>query len=151
MSASWIASRRSTRALHHARAGGVPSEFCVRRAAVSTNGAGESGTRPTFDVVTGVSTGAIVAVCSFLGPDYDPGLKRFYTTVTNKDVYTKRFEVSGLLSDALADSRSLAAFFLAFSLRLRALPVGCDSRLPGLLVGSGVIEIPSRLPVVRAV
>jgi predicted acylesterase/phospholipase RssA len=68
----------------------------------------ESGTRPSFDVVTGVSTGAIVAVCAFLGPDFDPGLRRFYTTVTNADVYRKRYEVTGLLSDSLADSTPLA-------------------------------------------
>jgi len=68
----------------------------------------EAGTRPEFDVVTGVSTGAIVAVCAFLGPDYDPGLRRFYTTVTNRDVYIKRNEIAGVLSDALADSRPLA-------------------------------------------
>jgi predicted acylesterase/phospholipase RssA len=68
----------------------------------------ETGTRPTFDVVTGVSTGAIVAVCAFLGPDFDPGLRRFYTTVTNRDVYTKRYEIAGLLSDSLADSKPLA-------------------------------------------
>src|SRR5437764_1346302 len=47
-------------------------------------------------------------VCAFLGPDFDPGLRRFYTTVTNRDVYTKRYEVTGLLSDSLADSTPLA-------------------------------------------
>jgi hypothetical protein len=44
--------------------------------------------------------------------------------------------------DALADSRSLASFALAFCLRLRALLVGFDFRLRRLL-GSGVIEITS--------
>ena len=73
----------------------------------------ETGTRPEFDVVTGVSTGAIVAVCAFLGPDFDPGLRRFYTTVTNRDVYTRRYELVGLLSDSLADSKPLATMIAA--------------------------------------
>lgn len=37
------------------------------------------GDRPEFDVVTGVSTGAIIALFAFLGPEYDDELKRFYT------------------------------------------------------------------------
>ena len=37
------------------------------------------GTRPTFDLVTGVSTGALTAPFAFLGPDYDPQLRAVYT------------------------------------------------------------------------
>ena len=36
----------------------------------------ETGTRPEFDVVTGVSTGALVGVFAFLGPAYDCELRR---------------------------------------------------------------------------
>lgn len=39
----------------------------------------EGGTRPEFTVVTGISTGAIIAPFAFLGPEYDPVLKDFYT------------------------------------------------------------------------
>ena len=39
----------------------------------------ERGDRPEFDVVTGVSTGAIVGLFAFLGPDYDEQLRDFYT------------------------------------------------------------------------
>src|SRR5687768_10512352 len=31
----------------------------------------KSGTRPSFDVVTGVSTGSLIAPAAFLGPEYD--------------------------------------------------------------------------------
>jgi hypothetical protein len=68
----------------------------------------ESGTRPSFDVVTGVSTGALVATLAFLGPEYDPFLKRFYTTVTDKDVYARRSDLRALLSDSFRDSKPLA-------------------------------------------
>jgi hypothetical protein len=54
------------------------------------------GDRPCFDVVTGISTGALVAPFAFLGPKYDDELRRFYTTSTNKDIFTKRY-VRGLL------------------------------------------------------
>jgi hypothetical protein len=47
----------------------------------------DCGDRPAFDVVTGVSTGALIAPFVFLGPQYDGELKKFYTTLTNRDVF----------------------------------------------------------------
>ena len=38
----------------------------------------QTGTRPQFDVVTGVSTGALIAPLAFLGPDWDPRLTAAY-------------------------------------------------------------------------
>ncbi|CAN5511419.1 patatin-like phospholipase family protein [soil metagenome] len=50
-----------------------------------------SGTRPQeFDVVTGVSSGAIIAVYAFLGPHYDPILKQFFTETTEKQLFDKK-------------------------------------------------------------
>ena len=43
------------------------------------NGWSESGTRPQFTIVSGVSTGALIAPFSFLGPDYDDRLRQVYT------------------------------------------------------------------------
>jgi hypothetical protein len=43
------------------------------------NGWAESGTRPDFDIVSGVSTGALIAPFAFLGSRYDPILKDLYT------------------------------------------------------------------------
>jgi predicted acylesterase/phospholipase RssA len=67
----------------------------------------ETGTRPEFDVVTGISTGALVATLAYLGPSRDAELKRFYTQVTNRDVFARRSRLSALWSDSLADSRPL--------------------------------------------
>ncbi|MEL6335795.1 MAG: patatin-like phospholipase family protein [Pseudomonadota bacterium] len=36
------------------------------------------GDRPTFEAVTGVSTGAIIALYAFLGPEYDDDLREIY-------------------------------------------------------------------------
>ncbi len=67
----------------------------------------EAGTRPEFDVVTGVSTGALVATLAFLGPEKDADLKRFYTSLSDRDLYVRRSSLSALWGDALADSRPL--------------------------------------------
>jgi len=72
-----------------------------------------SGTRPDFTVVTGVSAGALTAPFAFLGSDYDARLRRLYTTITQKDVYTRR-GVNGLISGpSLADTRPLRALIAA--------------------------------------
>ncbi len=39
-----------------------------------------SGTRPEFTIVSGVSTGALIAPFAFLGPKYDETLKQIYTS-----------------------------------------------------------------------
>jgi hypothetical protein len=50
----------------------------------------EHGTRPEFSVVTGISTGAMIAPLAFLGPKYDPMLREAYTTVSTEDVAEKQ-------------------------------------------------------------
>ena len=65
-----------------------------------------NGTRPEFDVVTGVSTGALLAVLAFLGPEYDGLMKELYTTQTNESIFKKR-GLSGLLGDSLYDNTPL--------------------------------------------
>ena len=72
------------------------------------NGWTASGTRPEFKVVTGVSTGALIAPFAFLGPKYDYVLERVYTTTAQRDIFKKRGILSALFSDAMADTRPLA-------------------------------------------
>ncbi|MEM1313835.1 MAG: patatin-like phospholipase family protein [Pseudomonadota bacterium] len=50
------------------------------------NGWTVSGERPEFDIVTGVSTGAIIATFAFAGPDYDDELTAVYTTYETADL-----------------------------------------------------------------
>lgn len=72
------------------------------------NGWTASGTRPEFDLVTGVSTGALTAPFAFLGPKYDHALKHVFTESTTKDIAIAR-PVRGLLGgDALASNAPLA-------------------------------------------
>jgi predicted patatin/cPLA2 family phospholipase len=66
------------------------------------------GDRPKFKLVTGVSTGALIAPFAFLGPDYDTGLMDVYTNITPSHVYEKRFlPYAALAQDALSDSAPL--------------------------------------------
>jgi len=67
----------------------------------------EKGDRPEFEIVTGISTGALIAPFAFLGPGYDPVLREVYTTITTKSILKKRPLLTAILSDALADSRPL--------------------------------------------
>src|SRR5580704_17285063 len=67
----------------------------------------ESGTRPPFRVVTGISTGALAAPFAFLGPEFDPVLAEIYTTIDQRDIFQKRPILAGFASDALADTTPL--------------------------------------------
>ncbi len=71
------------------------------------NGWLDKGTRPLFKVITGVSTGAIMAPLVFLGEDYKKALKEYYTTTSTKDVMASRGLFGFLFGDSLASSRPL--------------------------------------------
>lgn len=66
-----------------------------------------TGTRPQFDVVTGVSTGALIATYAFLGQQYDATMVRLYTSVTDRDIYRRRPIAAVLWSDSAASSAPL--------------------------------------------
>jgi predicted acylesterase/phospholipase RssA len=67
-----------------------------------------SGTRPKFDVVTGISAGALIAPFAFLGTDYDRQLRAMWSHYSAADLY-RTDVLTGLLGGpALADSSPLA-------------------------------------------
>ncbi len=67
----------------------------------------QNGTRPKFDVVTGISSGAVVAAYAFLGERYDGPLQNFFTTTSDKDLFQYRPFRQILRNDALADPARL--------------------------------------------
>lgn len=67
-----------------------------------------SGERPTFDVVTGVSTGALLAVFAFLGPEYDELVRELYTTQTNQTIFRNR-GLGAVFGDSLYDNAPFKA------------------------------------------
>jgi len=66
-----------------------------------------AGNRPTFKIVTGISTGALIAPFAFLGPDYDEQLKSVFTKVSAKDIFEERGVLAALYNDAMADTAPL--------------------------------------------
>lgn len=72
------------------------------------NGWSKNGTRPIFKIVTGVSSGAMMAPFVFLGPEYDDELQKFYTTTSSKNIFERLFILSQLLrGESLLDSSPL--------------------------------------------
>jgi len=71
------------------------------------NGWTESGTRPEFQMVTGISTGALIAPFAFLGPDYDYVLKDVYTTISTEDIMLQRSLFALLSADSAFNSDPL--------------------------------------------
>ena len=71
------------------------------------NGWTEAGARPTFNLVTGISTGALIAPFAFLGPQYDAELERSYTGVRNRDIFTVRSPFTMLSRGSVARSTPL--------------------------------------------
>jgi predicted acylesterase/phospholipase RssA len=63
-----------------------------------------AGTRPDFEVVTGVSTGAIIAFFAFLGPDYDAALREVYTRHSGQDLVAERDLPASLRTGAVYDT-----------------------------------------------
>ena len=112
-----IAAVERNMAYHAERDGGPPT----RRDLLAISGGGDNGafgagllvgwtaagTRPEFDVVTGISTGALSAPFAFLGPDYDDELREVYTTISTDNVLEKRSPFAAFFDDAMADNAPL--------------------------------------------
>jgi hypothetical protein len=67
----------------------------------------DSGTRPAFKLVTGISTGALVAPFAFLGPAYDQQLRAVYTGIGPEDVYEERGLLKAVFSESIVDTAPL--------------------------------------------
>jgi len=111
--AAGITGRKKRNAIHNMlviSGGGSDGAF----GAGLLNGWTQSGKRPQFTVVTGVSTGALMAPFAFLGPRYDHVLKEFYTKYSTKDIL-KPAVLAGLLGgSAVGDSDPLAALIAKY-------------------------------------
>jgi predicted acylesterase/phospholipase RssA len=107
----------------------------------------EAGTRPQFDCVTGVSTGALVAGLAFLGPDYDDELRRVYTTLKTEDIFILKRGLRSLLSESLADTSPLARQ-IDRVITLEAVSRLAAEHLKGRRLYVGTTDMDGRRPVV---
>jgi hypothetical protein len=67
----------------------------------------ETGTRPQFDCVTGVSTGALVSVFAFLGPAWDAKLASVLSNLNAEKVYRMRRPLAMLRRSSFASTEPL--------------------------------------------
>jgi hypothetical protein len=67
----------------------------------------QTGTRPEFTMVTGISTGALTAPFAFLGPDYDDEMKAVYTTTTTDEIAIQRNPLAAAFNESMADTSPL--------------------------------------------
>ena len=74
----------------------------------------ERGDRPEFEVVTGVSAGAIIAPFAFLGSKYDPALKVIWTEYQQSQVVTAQFLPGLFGGSALTDTTPLAGLIAKY-------------------------------------
>jgi len=68
----------------------------------------EHGDRPEFDLVTGISAGALIAPFAFLGRDYDSALAGLFTSYSADQIYEANVLAGLFGGNALANSAPLA-------------------------------------------
>ena len=106
------------------------------------NGWTARGDRPQFTVVTGISTGSMIAPMAFLGPKYDPLMKEAYTTISTEDVAETQV-LSALLgrSAGLADTTPLKKLIAHYMTQAMLDEVAAESRKGrALLIGTTYLE-----------
>lgn len=67
------------------------------------------GSRPQFDIVTGVSAGALIAPFAFLGQRYDAVLESVCNSIGPSDIFRVHNVFAALAGDGAADDRPLQA------------------------------------------
>ena len=111
------------------------------------NGWTETGTRPQFKGVTGVSTGALIAPLAFLGPQYDPVLREVYTTINPDLVYRSRGLSAALFDDAMADTTPLSALIAKYVDQKMLDAIAAEYR-KGRLLLIGTTNLDAQRPVI---
>lgn len=68
----------------------------------------ENGNRPVFDLVTGVSAGALIAPFAFLGSSEDAKLRELFTSGIAEELFKPFSPLKGLLGESILDGRPLS-------------------------------------------
>jgi len=107
----------------------------------------ESGTRPTFKSVTGISTGALIAPLAFLGSEYDELLRKIYTSVKPADIAKKRNILAAIDHDAMADNLPLGGL-ISRSVGETLLSRIAEEHRKGRILFIGTTNLDARQPVI---
>jgi predicted patatin/cPLA2 family phospholipase len=111
------------------------------------NGWTETGTRPQFKGVTGVSTGALIAPFAFLGPEYDGALRDVYTSINPDSIYRFRGLSAALFDDAMADTTPLSQVIAKY-LDQKLLDAIAAEYRKGRLLLVGTTDLDAQRPVI---
>jgi hypothetical protein len=111
------------------------------------NGWTRTGTRPELKMVTGVSTGALIAPFAFLGPDYDAALREVYTSMTPEKVYRARGLRAALFDDAMADTSPLAEIISLYANQKMLDAIALEYQ-KGRLLMIGTTDLDAQRPVI---
>ena len=111
------------------------------------NGWTAAGNRPEFKLVTGVSTGALIAPFAFLGPEYDAGLREVYTTMNAERVFRVRGLSAALFNDAMADTSPLAKIIAHYADEKMFAAIAREYR-EGRLLLIGTTNLDAQRPVI---
>jgi Patatin-like phospholipase len=109
------------------------------------NGWTRAGTRPVFKIVTGVSTGALMAPFAFVGSRYDDALREFYTTVQSRDIFVRTGSMlrQMLTGESLVTTAPLAALIEQHvDARLLAEVAAAHLRGRRLYIGTVDLDVP---------
>jgi len=111
----WLAQSREDLKSSHSASFGTPHSYLAISGggAKGAFGAGllvgwtARGDRPEFQMVTGISTGALTAPWAYLGPDYDDVLEEMYTAYSTEDLVKKRHPLNIIKNDAMLSTERL--------------------------------------------
>jgi len=111
------------------------------------NGWSDFGNLPVFDLVTGVSTGALTAPFAYLGSSYDQQLRSVYTELDVSRVLEKRAMTAALWDDAMADNAPLYKTISVY-LNEAMLAALAKSYEDGRLLLIGTSDIDAQQPII---
>ena len=106
-----------------------------------------AGNRPEFTMVTGVSTGALMAPLAFLGSAYDAQLKEMYTTFRTKDLVIKRNLLAALTGSSAADTRPLGKMIAKYINQQVMAAIAAEHK-KGRRLFIGTVNLDAKRPVI---
>lgn len=106
-----------------------------------------AGTRPRFELVTGVSAGAIIAPFAYLGPRYDRQLHEVWTQYQTNQLITAQILPGLLGGTALADTAPLADLIARYVDKRMLREVAAEYR-KGRILLVGTTNLDAQRPVV---
>ena len=110
------------------------------------NGWSESGTRPEFTIITGISTGGLIAPFAFLGAAYDQKLKEIFTSYSTRDLIIQRSYINVIRNDSIADTAPLRALITEYVDEEMVQAIAAEHR-KGRILSIGTTDLDAARPV----